>query len=94
MEERKGLRQVAGEQVHPYVSATETLPEFTVKAVVLGCLFGMMFGAANAYLGLKAGMTVSTSIPVAVMTVAVFRALKGVLGRYTILEGVLKVVLT
>ncbi|MCK5526959.1 MAG: oligopeptide transporter, OPT family, partial [Candidatus Latescibacteria bacterium] len=47
----------------------------------------MMFGAANAYLGLKAGLTVSTSIPVAVMTVAVFRALRGVLGRSTILEN-------
>ena len=92
MEEKKGLRPeayepVPGEQYQPYIGSTETLPEFTVKAVILGCLFGMMFGAANAYLGLKAGLTVSTSIPVAVMTVAAFRALQGVLGRSTILES-------
>jgi putative OPT family oligopeptide transporter len=61
--------------------------EMTIKGLGLGVLFGIVFGAANAYLGLRAGLTVSTSIPVAVMTVAVFR----VLGRYglpgTILEA-------
>ena len=41
-----------------------------------GILFGILFGAANAYLGLRAGLTISTSIPVAVMTVALFRALR------------------
>jgi putative OPT family oligopeptide transporter len=51
-----------------------------VKAVGLGILFGILFGAANAYLGLRAGLTVSTSIPVAVMTVAMFRLL-GRIGR-------------
>lgn len=49
--------------------------ELTFKALGLGILFGIVFGAANAYLGLRAGLTVSTSIPVAVMTVAVFRLL-------------------
>ncbi len=87
MKERDDVQSDAEAPVQPYIPATETLPEFTLKAVVLGCLFGMMFGAANAYLGLKAGLTVSTSIPVAVMTVAVFRALRGVLGRSTILEN-------
>jgi putative OPT family oligopeptide transporter len=58
--------------------------EFTLKAVVCGLLFGVLFGAANAYLGLKAGLTVSTSIPIAVLSVAAFR----VLGRGgTILEA-------
>ncbi len=49
--------------------------EFTLKAVVAGVLLGIVFGAANAYLGLRVGMTVSASIPAAVLTVAVFRML-------------------
>ena len=77
-----------GEVYQPYVSGeTESLPEFTVKAVVLGILFGIIFGAANAYLGLRAGLTISTSIPVAVMTVAVFRALESAGRGGTILEA-------
>lgn len=47
--------------------------EFTVKAVAVGVLLGVLFGAANAYLGLKAGLTVSTSIPIAVLAAMVFR---------------------
>jgi len=60
------------------------LAEFTLKAVVSGVLLGIVFGAANAYLGLKVGLTVSASIPAAVMTVALFRALRL---RGTILEA-------
>jgi OPT family oligopeptide transporter len=60
------------------------LAEFTVKAVVVGILLGLVFGAANAYLGLRVGMTVSASIPAAVMTVAVFSLLRT---RGTILEA-------
>ncbi len=48
--------------------------EFTLRAIVTGVLLGLVFGAANAYLGLRVGLTVSASIPAAVMTVAVFRA--------------------
>src|SRR5688572_27258773 len=59
------------------------LRELTARAVVCGLVFGVLFGAANAYLGLKAGLTVSTSIPIAVMSVLVFR----LLGRSTILEA-------
>lgn len=51
----------------------ESVTEFTVRAVVAGVVFGLLFGAANAYLGLRVGLTVSTSIPIAVLTVAVFR---------------------
>ena len=51
----------------------ESLAEFTLKAVVAGVLLGIIFGAANAYLGLRVGMTVSASIPAAVMTVALFK---------------------
>jgi putative OPT family oligopeptide transporter len=49
--------------------------EFTLRAAVAGVLFGLVFGAANAYLGLRVGLTVSTSIPIAVLTVAFFRTL-------------------
>jgi putative OPT family oligopeptide transporter len=93
-QEKVGLHESAyrplkeGEAYQPYVSVeTESLPEFTVKAVVLGILFGIIFGAANAYLGLRAGLTISTSIPVAVMTVAVFRALESAGRGGTILEA-------
>lgn len=71
----------------PIVGPTENIAEFTVKALLAGVVFGILFGAANAYLGLKAGLTVSTSIPIAVMTVAVFRALRIFGSRSTILES-------
>jgi putative OPT family oligopeptide transporter len=58
------------------VAREESLPEFTLRAVTAGVLFGLVFGAANAYLGLRVGLTVSTSIPIAVLTVALFRALR------------------
>lgn len=76
-----------GQDYVPYVGARETLPEFTVKAAFFGVLFGIVFGAANAYLGLRAGLTISTSIPVAVMTVAAFRALQTVGYPGNILEA-------
>ena len=63
---------------------SETLPEFTLKAVVVGVILGIVFGAANAYLGLRVGMTVSASIPAAVMTVAIFTVLRN---KGTILEA-------
>mgnify|MGYP000099040188 CR=1 FL=1 len=53
-----------------------TIPEFTLKAVFTGVVLGIVFGAANAYLGLRVGMTVSASIPAAVMTVAAFRVFR------------------
>src|SRR5512139_3938092 len=58
--------------------------EFTLKAIVVGIALGIVFGAANAYLGLRVGMTVSASIPAAVMTVAVFSLMRT---RGTILEA-------
>lgn len=60
----------------PHVPASRTLPEFTWRAVLTGIALGILFGAANAYLGLRVGLTISTSIPVAVLTVAVFRAFR------------------
>ena len=71
----------------PYVPPTESPAEATAKAVGAGILFGILFGAANAYLGLRAGLTISTSIPVAVMTVALFRTLRAGGVNSTILEA-------
>ena len=71
----------------PYVPATESPLEFSAKAIAAGVVFGICFGAANAYLGLQAGLTISTSIPVAVMTVAAFRLLRRVGRPATILEA-------
>lgn len=78
--------EIPGKDYIPYVSPQLSPAEFTWRPIFLGVLFGIMFGAANAYLGLRVGLTVSTSIPIAVMTVAVFRALQPVLGPSTILE--------
>ncbi|UCF19845.1 MAG: oligopeptide transporter, OPT family, partial [Gemmatimonadota bacterium] len=69
----KAYEEIPGDQYEPYIGPAEGPMEFTWRAVALGALFGIMFGAANAYLGLRVGLTVSTSIPIAVMTVAVFR---------------------
>jgi len=63
---------------------TEAIAEFTARAVVTGVLLGLVFGAANAYLGLRVGLTVSASIPAAVMTVALFRLMRA---RPTLLEA-------
>src|SRR5262245_38777015 len=68
----------------PYVPAEQRLPEFSVRAVVLGTLLSIAFGMVNAYLGLKVGLTTSASIPAAVLSMAVLR---GILRRGTILEN-------
>ncbi|HKY31891.1 MAG TPA: oligopeptide transporter, OPT family [Candidatus Polarisedimenticolia bacterium] len=67
----------------PFVPASASIPEFTIKAIVLGCVFGIIFGAATVYLALRAGLTVSASIPIAVLAIAVFKKF----GRSTILEN-------
>ena len=67
----------------PYVDPTQSLPEFTAKAIVLGVLFGLLFGASTVYLGLRAGLTVSASIPIAVLAISVLKKL----GGSTILEN-------
>src|SRR5689334_15434394 len=67
----------------PYVPATESPAEFTLKAVIIGSLFGLLFGASTVYLGLRAGLTVSASIPIAVLAISVLKKL----GGSTILEN-------
>ena len=76
-----------GQEYPPYVAPDSNLAEFTVKALVAGVAFGILFGAANTYLGLRVGLTISTSIPVAVLTVALFRALRSAGVGSTILEA-------
>ena len=71
------------EDFKPYVPASESPAEFTAKAIILGAVFGIIFGAATVYLALKAGLTVSASIPIAVLSIAVFKKL----GKSTILEN-------
>jgi putative OPT family oligopeptide transporter len=73
----------SSEPFQPYVPADVEVPEFTVKAVIFGSLFGIIFGASTVYLALKAGLTVSASIPIAVLSISVLR----LFGRATILEN-------
>jgi len=70
----------------PYVPASTVLRDFNFKTVVLGVFLGAVFGSANAYLGLRVGLTISTAIPLAVVSVAILRLLMPILGRSTILE--------
>ena len=60
----------------PYIDANTNLPEITVKAVVLGAVLSIVLSAANAYFGLFAGLTVSASIPAAVISMALLKAFK------------------
>ena len=68
----------------PYIPAEKITPELTVTSVIMGCILAVMFGAANAYLGLRVGMTVSASIPAAVISMGVIRV---ILRRNSILES-------
>ena len=73
----------AQREFQPFVPASQTIAEFTPRAVLLGALFGVIFGASTVYLALRAGLTVSASIPIAVLAIAVFKKL----GKSTILEN-------
>lgn len=57
----------------PYIAPEQNIAEFTVKSVVFGCLFGVLFGCSTVYLALKAGLTVSASIPIAVIAITLGR---------------------
>ena len=67
----------------PYVPALQSPAELTPRSIILGVILGLIFGASNVYLALKIGLTVSASIPIAVLSITIFRAL----GRATILEN-------
>ena len=70
-------------EFRPYVGSEESPREFTLRAIILGALFGVLFGAVSVYVGLRAGLTVSASIPIAVLSISILRAF----GRSTILEN-------
>ena len=70
-------------EFRPYVDSEENVREFSFRAVLLGSLFGILFGAVSVYVGLRAGLTVSASIPIAVLSISILRAF----GRSTILEN-------
>src|SRR5512145_236280 len=73
----------AAKDFKPYVPDSATVPEFTLRAVLFGMFFGIIFGMVTVYVGLRAGLTVSASIPIAVISISVLRAL----GKATILEN-------
>jgi putative OPT family oligopeptide transporter len=94
--EQTGARERAWSSTAPpgefrtYVSTEESIKEFTIRAVVLGALFGLLFGAVTVYVGLRAGLTVSASIPISVLSISILRKLGVYLppfGRPTILEN-------
>lgn len=68
----------------PFISADKIVPEFTFTSIILGIILSIIFGAANAYLGLRVGMTVSASIPAAVISMGVIRV---ILKKDSILEN-------
>ncbi|HEV2645571.1 MAG TPA: oligopeptide transporter, OPT family [Acidobacteriaceae bacterium] len=67
----------------PFVPAAEERPELTVRALLLGAIFGVLFGAVTVYVGLRAGLTVAASIPISVLSISILRAF----GRASILEN-------
>ena len=71
-----------GEEYEPYIPASQSMPEFTLRAVIMGSLLGILFAAANAAVGLRVGLTISASIPTAVMAVAIFGVMKSSYAGY------------
>ncbi len=67
----------------PFIPASEKPREFTFRAILLGSIFGIIFGAVTVYVGLRAGLTVAASIPIAVLSISILRAF----GRASILEN-------
>ncbi len=67
----------------PFVSASDSRPEFTLRALLLGAVFAVLFGAVTVYVGLRAGLTVAASIPISVLSISILRAF----GKASILEN-------
>ena len=80
----KGQNINSNKEWKPYISADKTVPEFTLTSVLSGLVLAVIFGAANAYLGLRVGMTVSASIPAAVIGMGIIR---GIFRKNSVLEG-------
>ncbi len=89
MAEKKGLSSgaygdVPGKDYIPYVSTKDAMPEITFVSIIFGCIFAIIFGAANTYLGLRVGMTIAAGIPAAILSTTI---LKGLFKRNNILEA-------
>ena len=67
------MKKEETDDFQPFIPADKIVPEFTVTSIVLGVLLAVVFGAANAYLGLRVGMTISASIPAAVISMGIIR---------------------
>src|SRR2546422_10116207 len=80
---RAAAPATSGATHQPYIPPTQAPAELTLRAIVLGVLLGLIFGASNVNLGRKIGLTVSASIPIAVRTITIFRWL----GRFTTLKN-------
>jgi uncharacterized oligopeptide transporter (OPT) family protein len=61
----------------PFVSPETNMKEFTIRALIIGLFFAVILGAANAYLGLRAGMTIAATYPAAVLGMAILKLVKG-----------------
>jgi putative OPT family oligopeptide transporter len=77
------VAESAKPEFQPYVPAEDTRKELTPRALILGAFFGLLFGAVTVYVGLRAGLTVAASIPIAVLSISILRAF----GKATILEN-------
>ena len=88
-ESQPSLAAPGSGEFQSFVPASADIPEFTWGAVILGALLGIVFGASSVYLVLRVSMTVSASIPVAVLSITLFRGFSRMLGlrRATILEN-------
>src|SRR5213078_4441239 len=72
----EGPSSTAPPKVEPYIPASKSLPELTAGVIILGCLLSVILAGANAYLGMFAGMTVSASVPAAVISMGIFRLIR------------------
>ncbi|GAB4363432.1 MAG: hypothetical protein Kow0042_01340 [Calditrichia bacterium] len=75
------------EQFEPHIPHDSTIKDFSIRALLVGAVFGILFGSANAYLGLRVGLTISTAIPLAVISVALFKSFENIWGKASILEA-------
>lgn len=75
------------QEIHPHVAFDSEMKDFSARAVIAGAIFGVIFGSANAYLGLRVGLTISTAIPLAVISVALFKSFEKIWGKASILEA-------
>jgi len=69
-----------GRAFRPFVSPSESRPELTLRALLLGSVFGVLFGAVTVYVGLRAGLTVAASIPISVLSISILRAFARLFG--------------